>query len=130
MIPTTLCSDHFSFLWKALSKSSVKIVGNEYFHNTPDLIFKIFSKIGFFTIAFYASFGQHLLTKIQQMLNFQKVQKKLYWIVKFQGDVKNRIFNGLWLFCSLTCAPCNLFQNSCFKIVSKFCFKICFKISC
>ena len=89
-----------------------------------------FSKIRFFTIALCASFGQHLLTKSQQMLSFRKVHKKWYMIVKFQGDVKNRIFNAFWRFWFLTCAQCNLFQNSCFKNVSKKCFKICFKISC
>ena len=89
-----------------------------------------FSKIWFFTIALCASFGQHLLTKSQQMLSFRKVQKKWYRIVKSQGDVKNRIFDAFWRFWFLTCAQCNLFQNLCFKIVSKKCFKICFKILC
>ena len=87
-----------------------------------------FSKIRFFTIALCASFGQHLLTKSQQMLNFQKVHKKWYRIVKFQGDVKNRIFNAFWRFWFLTCAQCDLFQNFCFKIVSKKMFQNCFKI--
>ena len=87
-----------------------------------------FSKIGFSTIAFWASFGQHLLTKNQQLLSFQKVQKKWYRIVNFQGDVKIRIFNAFWRFCFLTCAQCDLFQNFCFKIVSKKMFQNCFKI--